>query len=90
MNIDGSQKILEDEDVTAILYNDLGFCGCIGSQEVLPIIVNVLVWCNTKGRVFFDEFVEKEFHNNPGLLYLILMLLDSADLIEHGSSIRYS
>lgn len=73
-------------DVKAFLYDELGFCGCMELDEVISALKTLLSWANSmESRLGYEEFCKGEI----GSFYLLMGLLDHADLIEHGSSIRH-
>lgn len=83
---------MEYEDVQEILYNELGFCGCIG-VEPLEKIYKCLLWANREDDqeprvILFNDFVTEIFQGDLGSAYCVLMLLENAYLLEHGVSIR--
>ena len=73
--------------VDNILTNSLGFCGC-GQPEAAE---SLIFKCLTMGELCSRDLwqgIRQEIVDNPdGALYIILYLLNHAELMEHGGSV---
>ena len=82
---------MEYEEVENIMYESLGFCGCM-PIEPLEKIHACLTWANREtqpqGWTPFEELVQNTFTGDEGSAYCVLMLLEKAELLEHGIAIR--
>ena len=76
-----------DKDVFVnILYDELSFCGCFDYDIVLKEFADVLEWA---AQPIDDRKSYTELYTNPALAYIILGVLNDANLIEHGCAIRH-
>lgn len=76
----------------------LGACGCSDLEAMLDLAVAVLT--DLPGsytpereklpRTRWDDLVAKHFRGHEAAAYIIVGVLDNADLIEHGTAIRGS
>ena len=72
-------------NIRAYFHNAFGACGCSEIGEMVISIKTLLEWCGEKGtRVRYSEL-----YPDLGIFYLMVGLLDSLGLIEHGTAIRY-
>lgn len=70
----------------AVIYDDLGFCGCGYPEAAMWLVRDVLRMCP-----LFDHREEfKARFPDRGVQMLVLYMLDDADLIEHGGNVAGS
>jgi len=72
-------------DIKAFFFNDLGACGCSEIENMIEVIRDLLIWVDSSYHRNFRTL----FNGNIGIYYLLVGMLDSADLCEHGGSIRF-
>lgn len=98
---EGLKKFDCDYDEERIGYefiiDTMKVCGCAGysfiykTEEILSWIADN--WDKVSQNLQsknFDDFVTEVFYGDEGLAYLSLNILDNAELLEHGTSIRHS
>jgi hypothetical protein len=70
-----------------IIWGDLPLCGCGNPEDGVRLVLELLLLAPFHERTY-DEIAA--LIGTPGAYHLVLGALDSADLIEHGSSINGS
>lgn len=75
-----------------------GLCGCVGEEPIVDLAVKLLKDFRREFKEIDgdDEPVEKrwkkrfiDFEEDPIKYYLVTHLLEEANLIEHGTSVRF-
>jgi hypothetical protein len=80
-NIDFKKPI----NIKAFLFNEFHSCGCSEHDLEIGVIRELLEWLNNMEiRNRYDTL----FNGNVGVYYLLIQLLENANLCEHGTSIR--
>ncbi len=66
----------------------LGVCGCADTGSIYEEVQAFLQWCNDWLNERSQETYET-LYPRVGLYYLMAGILDTLDLIDHGTSIRW-
>ena len=74
-------------DVKAFFYNELGACGCSEFSSMIEVVCGLLEWIEKEKDN--SNHYDTLYGGNIGVYYLLIGMLDSSGLCEHGISIRF-
>jgi len=73
------------QDIHAFLFNVFGGCGCSELTPMVDTIKELLAWAGSDGM---ERTKWTRLGYNAGAYYILMGIMDNADLIDHGSAIR--
>ena len=76
-------------DVKAFFYNELGACGCSDMEAMIAEVKRFLSWADSGTPAYDTRVYYDKLYNSEGVFYLIAGMMDNANLIEHGTGIRF-
>lgn len=83
----GEPDFTKPVDVCAFFFNEIHACGCSELDLMIYEVKRVLEWAASD--IMTRPDYTKLYHSG-GVFYIVAGLLNSAGLLEHGSSIRCS
>jgi hypothetical protein len=86
--VDADDVYFETAEIA--LCDVFGFCGCGAPDLALDFMCKVLDWIDSRSDLAYETWRANEdelFHENPGIKYTILYMLNDKNLTEHGSGV---